>query len=66
MFYDAREARKYTSSSRIINVQTEISERCVELLNIPPGQKRLILDIGCGSGLSGAVLEVCLANCGTI
>ena len=57
LFYDAKEARKYTSSSRIINVQAEIADRCIELLNIPAGEKRLILDIGCGSGLSGAVIE---------
>mmetsp|Transcript_5118 Transcript_5118/g.16100 ORF Transcript_5118/g.16100 Transcript_5118/m.16100 type:complete len:329 (+) Transcript_5118:32-1018(+) len=57
LFYDAKEARKYTSSSRMINVQAEIAERCIELLNIPPGQRRLVLDIGCGSGLSGAALE---------
>eukprot|EP00630_Chrysocystis_fragilis_P011442 CAMPEP_0197409866 /NCGR_PEP_ID=MMETSP1165-20131217/30472_1 /TAXON_ID=284809 /ORGANISM="Chrysocystis fragilis, Strain CCMP3189" /LENGTH=65 /DNA_ID=CAMNT_0042936355 /DNA_START=10 /DNA_END=204 /DNA_ORIENTATION=- len=40
-----------------MNIQKEIAERCVELLNIAPGEKRLILDIGCGSGLSGAALE---------
>lgn len=57
LFYDEREARKYTSSSRVEYVQREISERCIELLNIPPGQRRLILDVGCGSGLSGAALE---------
>lgn len=57
LFYDAKEARKYTSSSRIISVQADIADRCIELLDLPPGAKRLILDIGCGSGLSGAALE---------
>lgn len=58
LFYDEREARKYTSSSRVEYVQREIAERCIELLNIPPEHsKRLVLDIGCGSGLSGAALE---------
>jgi len=57
-FYDAREAAKYTSSSRIIRVQAEIAARCVELLNFPAeGGKRFVLDVGCGSGLSGAALE---------
>ncbi|KAJ8603728.1 hypothetical protein CTAYLR_000235 [Chrysophaeum taylorii] len=56
VFYDSVEARKYTSSSRIINVQAEIASRCIELLNLE-SEKRFILDIGCGSGLSGAALE---------
>ena len=56
-FYDRKEARKYTSSSRIITVQAEIADRCIELLNLPPGSKRFVLDVGCGSGLSGAALE---------
>ena len=33
-FYDRKEARKYTSSSRIITVQAEIADRCIELLNL--------------------------------
>ena len=31
--------------------------RAVELLNLPQDQSHYILDIGCGSGLSGEVLE---------
>jgi 18S rRNA (guanine1575-N7)-methyltransferase len=34
-----------------------MSYRAVELLNLPEGQTCYILDIGCGSGLSGEVLE---------
>lgn len=33
-----------------------MAERCVEILAIPEGKECLILDIGCGSGLSGSVL----------
>ena len=33
-----------------------MAERCVEILAIPEGKPCLILDIGCGSGLSGSVL----------
>ena len=33
-----------------------MAERCVEILAIPEGRPCLILDIGCGSGLSGSVL----------
>jgi 18S rRNA (guanine1575-N7)-methyltransferase len=34
-----------------------MSERAIELLALPPEQACLILDVGCGSGLSGEVLE---------
>lgn len=57
LFYNEREARKYNSSSRMINVQREITLRAIELLLLPPGQTALVLDVGCGSGLSGRVLE---------
>lgn len=56
-YYNLKEARKYDSSSRMIGVQREITERAIELLKLPKGQPCLILDVGCGSGLSGRVLE---------
>lgn len=57
LFYNNNEARKYNSSSRIINIQAEISERAIEMLALPEGRPSYILDIGCGSGLSGEALE---------
>eukprot|EP00555_Chaetoceros_dichaeta_P005478 CAMPEP_0198253346 /NCGR_PEP_ID=MMETSP1447-20131203/3798_1 /TAXON_ID=420782 /ORGANISM="Chaetoceros dichaeta, Strain CCMP1751" /LENGTH=326 /DNA_ID=CAMNT_0043938991 /DNA_START=181 /DNA_END=1161 /DNA_ORIENTATION=+ len=59
IFYNAKEARKYDSSSRMIGVQREITERAIELLRLPPTSEKasLVLDVGCGSGLSGKVLE---------
>ncbi|CAN4100579.1 unnamed protein product [Withania somnifera] len=57
IFYNDDEARKYTSSSRIIDIQTQLSERALELLALSDdGVPRLLLDIGCGSGLSGETL----------
>ncbi|XVF34150.1 hypothetical protein REPUB_Repub18cG0033600 [Reevesia pubescens] len=57
IFYDDAEARKYTSSSRIAEIQTKLSERALELLALPDdGVPRLLLDIGCGSGLSGETI----------
>ncbi|KAL3618113.1 hypothetical protein CASFOL_038434 [Castilleja foliolosa] len=57
IFYNDDEARKYTSSSRIIDIQAKLSERALELLGLPDdGMPRLLLDIGCGSGLSGETL----------
>lgn len=56
-FYNEKEARKYDSSSRMVGVQREITERAIELLRLDHSQPAYVLDIGCGSGLSGQVLE---------
>lgn len=57
IFYNDSEARKYTTSSRIIEIQSRITERALELLALPnDGVPKLLLDIGCGSGLSGETL----------
>ncbi|XP_009631447.1 18S rRNA (guanine-N(7))-methyltransferase RID2 [Nicotiana tabacum] len=57
IFYNDDEARKYTSSSRIIDIQSQLTERALELLALPDdGAPRLLLDIGCGSGLSGETI----------
>ncbi|XP_039971063.1 probable 18S rRNA (guanine-N(7))-methyltransferase isoform X2 [Bactrocera neohumeralis] len=45
------------SSTRIIEIQIEMAERAYELLTLNEDEQCLILDIGCGSGLSGSVLE---------
>ncbi|KAF9626062.1 hypothetical protein IFM89_030730 [Coptis chinensis] len=58
IFYNDTEARKYTSSSRIVDIQAKLSERALELLALPEdGVPRFLLDIGCGSGLSGETLS---------
>jgi 18S rRNA (guanine1575-N7)-methyltransferase len=57
LFYDDKEAKKYTESSRIIHIQNQLTTRALELLALPEGQPLLLADIGCGSGLSGEVLE---------
>lgn len=40
-----------------MEVQQKLSERALELLTLPEDYPALILDIGCGSGLSGEVLS---------
>jgi 18S rRNA (guanine1575-N7)-methyltransferase len=55
IFYNDTEARKYTGNSRVVAIQAEMTERALELLNLD--KAGMILDIGCGSGLSGQVLE---------
>ncbi|KAM0802840.1 putative methyltransferase [Usnea florida] len=55
LFYNDAESRKYTTSSRIQNVQLEMTNRALELLSLP--SPSLVLDVGCGSGLSGEILS---------
>ncbi|KEZ46438.1 putative methyltransferase BUD23 [Scedosporium apiospermum] len=53
--YDDTEARKYTTSSRIQNIQASMTRRALELLDLK--KPSFILDVGCGSGLSGEILS---------
>ncbi|KAG2310773.1 hypothetical protein Bca4012_025284 [Brassica carinata] len=58
IFYNDSEARKYTSSSRIVEIQAKLSERALEPLALPKDDvPRFLLDIGCGSGLSGETIS---------
>ncbi|KAI6496365.1 hypothetical protein MCOR14_003698 [Pyricularia oryzae] len=52
--YNDTEARKYTTSSRIQNIQAAMTRRALELLELT--SPSLILEVGCGSGLSGEIL----------
>ena len=56
IFYDGEESRKYAQNSRMIKIQRAMTERAIELLNLP-AHSCLVLDVGCGSGLSGEVLS---------
>jgi len=58
LFYNEKESNKYAQSSRMMQIQSQISERAIELLNLPSGKSGcLLLDIGCGTGMSGSVIE---------
>ena len=57
LFYNEKEAAKYAGSTRMLQIQRQISERALELLNLPNDVPGLLLDVGCGTGMSGAVLE---------
>ncbi|XP_062568734.1 probable 18S rRNA (guanine-N(7))-methyltransferase [Saccostrea cucullata] len=52
IFYNEDEAKKYSSNTRMIEIQSQLSERALEILQLPD-EPCFILDIGCGSGLSG-------------
>lgn len=55
LFYNDNESRKYTTSSRIRNIQADMTNRALELLNLDTPS--FILDVGCGSGLSGEIFS---------
>lgn len=57
IFYNETEASKYLHNSRMIEVQASMAERALELLCLPEGEPCLLLDVGCGTGLSGEILE---------
>jgi 18S rRNA (guanine1575-N7)-methyltransferase len=46
-----------SNSSRNQRIQAEMTYRAIELLTLPPDQPLFLLDIGCGSGLSGEILD---------
>lgn len=56
VYYNDTIARRYAQSSRIRNIQKKMTQRAIELLQLPAGEPCHILDVGCGSGLSGQVL----------
>jgi trans-aconitate methyltransferase len=41
----------------MMEIQSQMSERAVELLGLPEDESCLIVDLGCGSGLSGETLD---------
>lgn len=57
VFYSQEEAQKYTANTRIIEIQNQLAERALELLALDDDVPHLLLDIGCGSGLSGEILS---------
>ena len=55
LYYNDHTSRSYTTSSRIQYVQAQMTHRALELLSL--ADSSFILDIGCGSGLSGEILS---------
>lgn len=56
IFYNDDESFKYTSNSRVQMIQAKMTLRALDLLNLNQDEPHLILDVGCGSGLSGEIL----------
>jgi 18S rRNA (guanine1575-N7)-methyltransferase len=55
LYYNDTASAKYTTSSRIQAIQSSMTHRALDLLDL--ATPSLILDIGCGSGLSGEILS---------
>ena len=65
IFYNVDEAQKYSRNTRIMEIQATMSERAIEMLNLKEDEPSYILDVGCGSGLSGECLdEQVITTCG--
>jgi len=65
VYYGAAESAKYTVNTRVREIQTQLTRRALDLLSLDggggqggdgDGAPRLVLDLGCGSGLSGEVI----------
>ncbi|KAI5169356.1 18S rRNA (guanine1575-N7)-methyltransferase [Pancytospora epiphaga] len=57
LYYDKKESESYTRNTRNSKIQREMTQRAIELLRIDNPPITPILDLGCGSGLSGQVLS---------
>jgi 18S rRNA (guanine1575-N7)-methyltransferase len=55
LYYNDSTSAKYTTSSRIQSIQSSMTHRALSLLGLT--SPSLILDVGCGSGLSGEILS---------
>lgn len=55
--YHGERATRYARSSRARVVQDQLTTRALELLALPDDRRAYLLDVGCGSGMSGRVLE---------
>ncbi|KAH3903573.1 probable Putative methyltransferase BUD23 [Saccharomycodes ludwigii] len=55
IFYNESESLKYTKNTRVQHIQAKMTLRALELLNL--NEPSFLLDIGCGSGLSGEILS---------
>jgi len=58
-FYSGANVSNYQASSRVKQIQKQLSQRALALLELPPNQSCFLLDIGAGTGLSGQAITAC-------
>ena len=44
LYYNETRAAQYTTNTRVMSIQSAMTQRAVELLNFPEGEPKLILD----------------------
>ncbi len=53
IYYNEENAEKYADNSRMSKIQRQMCERALQLLLLPePLNEKLVLDLGCGTGMS--------------
>lgn len=58
IYYGEENAARYARNTRNLEIQTKMTERALELLALPESDEpALLLDIGCGSGLSSETIS---------
>lgn len=55
LYYNDQTSRQYTRNTRIRQIQADMTHRALDLLDLQ--EPSFILDLGCGSGLSGEILD---------
>ncbi|CEF67114.1 Ribosome biogenesis methyltransferase WBSCR22 [Strongyloides ratti] len=56
LYYNETEARKYDTNSHVYEIQRTMAQRAIDLLELPDTMSGIILDVGCGTGMSGEVI----------
>ena len=57
IYYNEEAAEKYADNSRMAKIQKQMCERALQLLLLQePLNEKLILDLGCGTGMSSAAM----------
>jgi len=52
-YYNAGASKNYNTSQRVTQIQRELSQRAIDLLDLPSDKTMYLLDVGCGTGMSG-------------
>ena len=56
-FYQGENVLKNASSTHYVQIQRQLTERALELLQLDMTVPKLILDVGCGTSISGQVIQ---------
>ena len=57
IYYSGENADKATDNPHYVQIQRKLTERAMELIDVDSGNSQLILDVGCGTSISGQVFS---------